>query len=441
MQDEILVKGTDGKWYLLQGEELVPYGAGTQGPDKQAAGVKQELPKGVTEERHKKLEKVTKAVEEPHVAKEIFLPAVATPPLPAVSAPALRDLVTAAGATRDQVTAPAYIPPELPELVAPALGPVTHEGHPLYKELQELVDQVVSESAEIIRAQAPAWDEILQKRFRFVISARLRDMRDAAETKALILRDQKIGGLGLREADAQKVTEFTERVFQEFQKKWQEFEAKRIEEWKRKKREEAAHSEEVCKKKEEQEMEERYARLTGEVAKVAEVANEPKIKVPKPQTSNLKPQTAPNIKAQKPRIIEQSRTSVTSETFATSVTLPRSSKVTDVRTPPKLLGPVEELQSISPQDFRRLGAPGEATAKIKAKVDFLAQESFTKYRNGIKAWQSSPLHRLYLFISGISLRERKSIEQVIGDLQVQNKDTLTPDEFHAIMELNKQLRF
>lgn len=120
---------------------------------------------------------------------------------------------------------------------------------------------------------------------------------------------------------------------------------------------------------------------------------------------------------------------------------PAKPVVSDVKFAHKLTGPVEELQSITVKDFRRLSrAPKEATLKIKDKIDLLENQSFEMRTQGIKAWHESESNRTYLEMLRRSL-EGVPILQVIAALQDENKPVLTREEFEAIMELNRDLRF
>ncbi len=117
-------------------------------------------------------------------------------------------------------------------------------------------------------------------------------------------------------------------------------------------------------------------------------------------------------------------------------------KLEDVKYVPKLVGPIDELKEMNLVDFRRLGAnPVDATAKIKEKIDFLEGDGYDKKLEAIKAWRQSPINKLYLQIGQESIIESKDINTVIYERQKKGKDYLTHEEFVAIMDLNKELRF
>jgi hypothetical protein len=115
--------------------------------------------------------------------------------------------------------------------------------------------------------------------------------------------------------------------------------------------------------------------------------------------------------------------------------------VADVAMVPRLVGPIEELRSISVVDFRRLSRdPKEAALKIKDKIDLLEEQSFSAKTQAAKAWQDSETNRLYLDILRASL-DGKPVPEVISALEDARKPFLTKQEFEAIMELNRKLRF
>lgn len=105
-----------------------------------------------------------------------------------------------------------------------------------------------------------------------------------------------------------------------------------------------------------------------------------------------------------------------------------------------LTGPVQELQSYDLVGFRRLGETAEErTQKILDKINLLEQESYTKKAQGIAAWRNSPTYKMYLQMGADSMTDGKNVEDYINSNQ--GKEILTINEFSAISDLNKQLRF
>ena len=117
---------------------------------------------------------------------------------------------------------------------------------------------------------------------------------------------------------------------------------------------------------------------------------------------------------------------------------PPVGKITDVRSVPKALGPIEELGTITIEDLRRL--PGaniaEKTQKIAGKIELLGRESLVRKSQGLEAWKRSPLNQLYGKVVHETIVRRISPEEFLKQAPL-----LTAEEFHAIMELNQKLRF
>jgi len=112
-------------------------------------------------------------------------------------------------------------------------------------------------------------------------------------------------------------------------------------------------------------------------------------------------------------------------------------QMSDVKFEPKLYGPLDELLAMSLTDFRRLSKdPRQAILKISNKLEILAGESELQKNQGIKALKSSPLYKIYADIMNKALVGSKSFEQAITE-----RGDITLAEFKAIMELNKSLKY
>ncbi len=117
-------------------------------------------------------------------------------------------------------------------------------------------------------------------------------------------------------------------------------------------------------------------------------------------------------------------------------------RLDDVKYVPKLVGPIEELKEMTLVDFRRFGNdPKVAVQKIKDKLNILERESITKKIDGIKAWQESEINKIYKEISREVLLKGVPANQVISLRASANQPTLTVDEYRAVMELNRALRY
>jgi hypothetical protein len=117
-------------------------------------------------------------------------------------------------------------------------------------------------------------------------------------------------------------------------------------------------------------------------------------------------------------------------------------KMEDVKYVPKLMGPIDELREMDLVNFRRLSQdPATAADKIKEKLKILEDENYGQKLSGIKAWRQSPVNKLYLTIGQESMGHKKPVNIIIEEKKTANQDYLTDQEFTAIMDLNKSLRF
>ena len=378
--DEILVKGKDGKWYILRGEELLPYDA--------AEGIGR---------RAKSKEQV-----------EVPGTSISTPY-------ALRPT------------------------------PPAHEEHPLRVELEELVDKVMKEvEAKLLPAaqhESLASDPVLKKRFRTIISARLRDVRDALETREMLERPVKIGGLGfitppapplnlrggtggVTNADqGMAVLEIIEQAFAEFQAKWKKIEDKRKEEWRK------------------QQLQQREQRQQQEQQEAVRVERAP---APSQPPAPIKPLLAPPppmvVKKKLPPTLPPKPTPRPAPFSVPQK--PQPGKITDVYPAPKLQGPVEELGSLTIRDFRRLApTPSERIDKILARVDFIGKEGLARRLKAIDALQGSPVMREYRRVVQETFAKGAAPEALLTRGGDETPAGLTAEEFYGIMELNQKLRF
>jgi hypothetical protein len=117
-------------------------------------------------------------------------------------------------------------------------------------------------------------------------------------------------------------------------------------------------------------------------------------------------------------------------------------RMDDVRTAPRVMGPIEELRFLDLANFRRLGAsPAEATAKIFSKIKLLEKSGYDRMTAGIAAWRQSEVNRLYLVMYRESAFKAKPILGIIEQLKASGKNYLTVEEIDAIMLLNAKLIF
>lgn len=305
------------------------------------------------------------------------------------------------------------------------------------------VERVLSETKVVF----PASD--LMNRYKSLVMTRMRDLRDAMETKSLLASPIDKGGLALTGTELATVVATIETVFSELRGKQQQGVSADKQKYVERKQQEAGQRAELGKKEEEL-LAKRYAVLTG--------------KAPVTPAAPTAP-TSARVSAAQPKAEEMARASSKVDAPAQAVlrqsaprpaaVLPKLSpgsvppgvvgekpQMADVKYVQKLAGPVEELRRMNPVDFRRLASdPIEAATKLQDKVDLLGQESYEKRVEGVKAWRESPLNQMYVAMSREALLTGKNVAQVAEQWKAAGKDGLTAEEVKAIVGLNTTLRF
>jgi len=312
-------------------------------------------------------------------------------------------------------------------------------------------------------------DEVLQKRFVQILSTRLRGIRDAIETREILLRSSKIGGMGFTEKMADMAVVAAEKVIENISDgesdamkgvrgadkesrntsasaRKESFEASR--EPAAKENDEQKNSpsdrdilqmiEELPEydifsktKKDEKESEQKHDAASsqaggGETEEKKNAESEPSEEKPEE-----KAQLGEKTTSQEKREEKNESASPEEAEFR-----PRS------KTPHHLLGPIDEIREIDEVEFRRIDQdPKKACRKILEKLAVLEKDSFAKKALGIAAWRESRIFRLYVTMGRMSIVEKISIQDVGDTLKKEGKPYLTPEEFDAIMEFNESLRF
>lgn len=125
-----------------------------------------------------------------------------------------------------------------------------------------------------------------------------------------------------------------------------------------------------------------------------------------------------------------------------STTKEKRPMVQDIKFTPMeggLVGPVQEIQRINLVDFRRMDPRFKEI--VIEKIEILGETSFGDKIKGIVAWKHSPVNRIYLLMSLKALQTGKTIDDIIIEWQRQNQPVLTRTEFEEINIFNKALSF
>jgi len=250
-------------------------------------------------------------------------------------------------------------------------------------------------------------DEYLIRRLQNVISTRLRDVRNAFQAKEVLLREAKVGGMGLSPEEAERI---------------------------------AAIIEDECARR-------RASIIEEEKGKILEVqrAQEQKIAERKVRESeehaewfDKKVRSAQQADEARRAFFEQMRAVATGRVQKPVDTTASAAPSLDPVSPPvRLIGLTEELEDIELDNFRRMArSPHDAAQKIIQQLDALKNESFERWTQGVQAWRASPLQKLYLDLVAESFRAGRSVVELIEERRKTNPDMLTAEEVGGILEVN-----
>lgn len=121
---------------------------------------------------------------------------------------------------------------------------------------------------------------------------------------------------------------------------------------------------------------------------------------------------------------------------------PEGPTISDITLPPSpAMGPVEEMRSLTLNQFRRLGqGANDAVLHLVRTFDQLKKESYSLWLDAVSAWRESELHRLYLDLGRQSMEEGISMTDVIKRRSDARMPYLSENEFSALVELNRHLQ-
>jgi len=276
-------------------------------------------------------------------------------------------------------------------------------------------------------------DANLEKRFELICSSFFKKIRDKEEIKDLLMRPTKTGGLEYSENLADKIISALEEakktpVQPETAKKTIPSPSQVLEK----------EVEEKIKISEPPEIEKKEVKEEEVAAEDVfyQKKSAQEYEIPKP----IKP-VMPEEEKREKREEEKLKPSEEKIRIFRPVSAAKPI-VEDIKGKKKLLGPIDELREMSLNDFRRLGTDKiSSIEKIYDKLNLLKEDSFAKYAEGIKAWRSSEVYKLYLDIGLESMSTQKSVNEVVEERKNKNLPYLTAEEFNSIANLNKKLRF
>lgn len=352
-----------------------------------------------------------------------------------------------------------------------------------------LSDNFISDQIkEIIKEARVSWaSEQLSNRFKDIISTYYRGVRTKLDTKQSLIKPVELGGLGLEEDAADKVLLIAAGNLEK--KSYPEMarprKVKLPEDSQAEPKEEKAAGkplQEAIKKEISQELEElkkigmrdvdydfkkmavdkgKFKKpetfpvekldVSHELAPLSPTIKkeeEPKEELPeKDALSAIAPLPAEERAVKKTEDRKQ-EIKVKKEEFEDKIKLTRPSqvggrkKMEDVKAAPRVMSPIDELRYMDMISFRRLAEnPRGITARIKERIGLLEEEQYSKRTEGVKAWRESLVSRLYLQIGQESISKNMPVSAIIEERKKSGQDFLSLEEFEAVMDLNKSLRF
>ncbi len=251
--------------------------------------------------------------------------------------------------------------------------------------------------------------EHMLRRLQNVISTRLRDVRNAVQTRGLLEREEKVGGLGYTPEDAARIADLIEQAYNQNRESIGTEEKQRIE----------AAQEETKKKVEERKKRESEEHAAWFREKVA--ASRPESATEQLRELMLHPQV-PTEGASKPL----------SKPSMMDVTPPQQ----------RLTGLAEELGTMDIDSFRRQAkSPDQAAEKIFQKLETLKRESFDRWTEGVAAWRKSPVQQQYLKLVTESFTSATPVAQLVEEKRKTDPKLPTAEELGAIISLNAKIQY
>jgi len=192
----------------------------------------------------------------------------------------------------------------------------------------------------------------------------------------------------------------------------------------------------------------RHAALTGEIPKqkVDPVLPNARVSAARKKEHELTVQKE-NIRSKKlDKALEKERPKPVKAHLSKSSLPPKGDgtvqKVADIKKATVLIGPVEEIGTMTQEEFRRLSSdPAEAALKLEHKFALLEETRYEDRIAAVKAWRKSPLYRLYVEMTRTALQEGASLAEIAAKRRGVGEETLSPVEVKAITALNAKIRF
>lgn len=293
---------------------------------------------------------------------------------------------------------------------------------------KEIVDEVNPQFA----------DPALRSRLEALVVTRFRGVRDASEVSAHMKRDATQGGLSMTPEEIERVMVVVEDRFARISKELLFQEKGRVLEGLSQETSGRAQKQASAGDMREYETNQWYEkRFERQPQPPAPSAPAKALPPSPPSQGGVKPEPSlPLVK----RETEGVKAPLPPAEVAIAAPAPRPTMQDAVYTP-RLLGPIEELKSLTFEEFRRLARdPKEAVRRIQDKIRLLEEEDYTQRAAAIAAWRGSAPVKKYLGITRVMFEQGIGPEAAVA-AQGKEPDALTLEEYNAIMDLQNSLRY
>ncbi len=270
-------------------------------------------------------------------------------------------------------------------------------------ELEKGIDEAIA----LIAWTTP--DEYLQRRLRNIVSTRFREVRNAVQAKDMLLRDQKLGGLGMETPEAERLSGIIEQVYVEHHARFSEEERSMIEL--------AAQEQKIKREQKKKEESEEHALWYQQ------------------KQQQLNPAAA--LKEQMTRAFAPKDSGV-----ETTEPGSREKSLDGIVAPKRLTGLTEEVGTMTWEIFRRMSKdPEQASARVQQQLETLKQESFERWTEGVAAWRASPIQQSYLKLVAQSFAAGKPVAAMVEERRATDPSLPSGAEIAALIDLNAKITY
>jgi len=354
-------------------------------------------------------------------------------------------------------------PSEARELTAAADVAQEIASSPLSAHQKSLVEAVLT--AESLEGQSVD----VQRRWKKIVEARIGGARGSEKTKALLEASEASGGLGMTADESRRLAELLEQTVSGFEKRREEFSViEKIAQVKQQS-EGILAGPEAADRAGQNQLNARFVSMFGKNA-VEEMRKETHREIESPEIahpgeramSHVAPLNfvAPTVQATPapieikvpsaepkyvPKVPDKLRALIDAENPIFPLKTPAAplqKKSSDIRPGMKLVGPIDELRTMSMVDFRRLSPDVSVRIqKIRSRIEVIAQDGPHEKIRAIQAFEQSDPVRLYRDVLKRSLIQQRSSDDLRADDKKAGKDYLEEDEILALRQFLTQIRY